>query len=102
MMADQQPTTSGSDQINFDKENDLERARQTFEDQTKTQELVTSITVRRRRRGLRHVAQDLLFIITFSESDGGAIPILNVLVTIYQSIIELIRKLKKYFNDKKY
>ena len=56
--------------------------------------------VRRRRRGLRHVAEDLLFTLTFSESDMGALPIVNVLMGVHQSVLVLVRKLKAYFNDK--
>ena len=76
MMDDQNPSTSQSPN---DKEGDLARAQRTFEGQTQTAELTSSITVRRRRRGLRFVAQDLLFVIKFEESDAGALPILNVL-----------------------
>ena len=102
MMNDQEPSTSAdSNQSNSDKENNLERAQKTFEGENKTKELVTSITVRRRRRGLRHVAQDLLFVISFRESDAGSQPILNVLLGVHESILVLIRKLKRYFNDKK-
>ena len=101
MMDDQVPSTSaGSNQSNSDKENNLERAQKAFEGENKTKELISSITVRRRRRGLRHVAQDLLFVISFRESDAGSQPILNVLLGVHESILVLIRKLKGYFNDK--
>ena len=98
MMDDQKPSTSQSPN---DKEGDLARAQRTFEGQTQTAELTSSITVRRRRRGLRFVAQDLLFVIKFEESDAGELPILNVLMGIHSTILTLIRKLKNYFNDKK-
>ena len=60
-----------------------------------------NITVRRRKRALRHVATDLLFVVTFSQSDAGELPVLNCLIGVYEAILTLIRKLKNYFNDQK-
>ena len=90
------PSTSQSD-----KEHDLEAARKSFESTLSTPTLKVNITVRCRRRALRHVATDLLFIVTFSESDAGELPVLSCLIRVYESILTLIRKLKRYFDDQK-
>ena len=92
------PSTSTS---NSEKENNLELAQNKFQKTTKTQQLTTTVKVRRRNRGLRHVAQDLLFTIEFGESSAGNLPLLDVLLGIYQSLLVLIRQLKIFFNDKK-
>ena len=92
------PSTSTS---NSEKENNLELAQNKFQKTTKTQQLTTTVTVRRRNRGLRHVAQDLLFTIEFGESSAVNLPLLDVLLGIYQSLLVLIRQLKIFFNDKK-
>ena len=83
-----------------DKELDLSRDEKEFQGHTKRPDILTTVRVRRRRRGLRHVAEDLLFTLTFSESDMGALPIVNVLMGVHQSVLVLVRKLKAYFNDK--
>ena len=83
-----------------DKELDLSRDEKEFQGHTKRPDILTTVRVRRRRRGLRHVAEDLLFTLTFSESDMGALPIVNVLMGVHQSVLVLVQKLKAYFNDK--
>ena len=98
-----QPGSSKTDPntIKSDKEHDLEAAKRNFETTQSTPILKVNIAVRRRRRALRHVATDLLFVVTFSESDAGELPVLNCLIGVYETILTLIRKLKNYFNDQK-
>ena len=97
------PGSSNSDPAtsNSNKEHDLGAARKKFESTQTTPTLQVNIIVRRRRRALRHAATDLLFVVSFSESDAGELPVLNCLIVVYESILALIRKLKNYFNDKK-
>ena len=98
-----QPGSSKTDPntTKSDKEHDLEAARRNFETTQSTPNLKVNIAVRRRRRALRHVATDLLFVVTFSESDAGELPVLSCLIGVYETILTLIRKLKSYFNDQK-
>ena len=65
------------------------------------QNVEADITVRRRRRGTRFTAQDLLFVIQFRQSDLGNLPVLNVLISVYHAVLTLVRRLKEYFSDKK-
>ena len=87
------PSTSGLS----NKELDLEKAQKAFEGESKTQELATTITVRRQKRGLRHVAEDFVFVVSFSESDAGSQPVLNVLLGVHESIMLLIKKTEDLF-----
>ena len=90
---------SGAGPSIIDKE-DLDLAKRTFEASTSTPTLKASITVRRRRRAVRHVAQDLLFSITFDQSDAGNVPVLTCLIGVHQILVSLVEKLKTYFDDK--
>ena len=89
---------SGAGPSNIDKEN-LDLAKRVFESVKKTPTLKANITVRRRRRLTRHVAQDLLFCINFSPSDAGSIPVLTCLIGVHEIILTLVQKLKNYFDD---
>ena len=82
-----------------DKETNLPAAQAAFESSYSTPALKIRIEVRRRKRGVKHVANDLLFVVHFSASDGGNLPVLNCLIGVHQAILILIRKLKRYFND---
>ena len=81
------------------KEVDLAAAQDHFETTYSTQTLKIDIEVRRRKRGVRHVANDILFVVSFSSSESGNLPLLNVLIGVHQSILTLIRKLKRYFKE---
>ena len=60
------------------------------------------VTVRRRRRAKAFQCEDLLFVVEFKQSaTAGNLRLLSVLMTVYSSILELVRKLKVYFDDKK-
>ena len=71
------------------KELDLQGAKEAVETTVTTQHLEADITVRRRRRGTRFTAQDLLFVIHFRHSDLGSLPVLNVLISVYHSVLTL-------------
>ena len=81
------------------KELDLDAAKAEVESTITTQTVEADITVRRRRRGTRFTAQDLLFVIQFRESDLGPLPVIAVLVSVYHAVITLIRRLRHYFSD---
>ena len=83
---------------NIDKE-DLDSAKTAFESVSSTPTLKATITVRRRKRETRHVAQDLLFSIIFSQSDSGNIPVLTTLIGVHGIVLTLVQKLKTYFDD---
>ena len=91
---------AGPSKIDIDKEN-LDLAKRTFDSDTSTPTLRAKITVRHRKRPTRHVAQDLLFSVTFSQSDAGNIPVLTCLLGVHQVILSLVQRLKTYFDDKK-
>ena len=80
---------------------DLDLAKRTFDSETSTPTVKANIIVRRRRRPTRHVAQDLLFSVTFSQSQAGNIPVLTCLLGVYEIILNLVHKLKTYFDDKR-
>ena len=82
-----------------DKETILGAAKQAFESSYSTPTLNIKIEVQRRKRGVKHVAKDILFVVSFSSPDGANQPLLNFLVGVYESILTLIRKLKRYFDD---
>ena len=84
------------------KGNDLEEAKQAFETTVHHPDLEAVVTVRRRRRAKAFQCEDLLFVVEFKQSaTAGNLRLLSVLMTVYSSILELVRKLKVYFNDKK-
>ena len=87
-------------QSSSDKGHDLDGAKRSFDSVQRTPTLRAQITVRRRKRGTRHVAEDLLFVVTFSQSDAGNLPVLECLLGVHSSIISLIEKLKNFFDDK--
>ena len=95
-MSDQPSTSRGIPEKGID----LEKAQDAFERENRTEQFVSKIVVRRRKRGLRHVAEDLLFVVSFEEAEMGPQPILNVLMGVHGSILALIKKLKRYFNEK--
>ena len=64
------------------KESDLEGAKRAVETTVTAQNVEADITVRRRRRGTRFTAHDLLFVIQFRQSDLGNLPVLNVLISV--------------------
>ena len=84
-----------------DKEANLPAAKEAFESSYSTQTLKINIEVRRQKRGVKDVAEDLLFVVSFSASDAGNLPILDCHIGVCQSILTLIRELKGYFNDGK-
>ena len=93
------PSTSAGTSAS-DKEKNLELAERAFTSTQTYRALEAKVSVRRRQRGLRHVAEDILFVVSFGESHEGNMPILKVLLTVHQSILTLVRKLKSFFNDK--
>ena len=84
-----------------DKEANLPAAKEAFESSYSTQTLKINIEVRRQKRGVKDVAEDLSFVVSFSASEAGNLPILDCHIGVCQSILTLIRKLKGYFNDGK-
>ena len=85
-----------------EKGNDLEEAKQAFETTVRHPDLEAVVTVRRRRRAKAFQCEDLLFVVEFKQSaTAGNLRLLSVLMTVYSSILELVRKLKVYFDDKK-
>ena len=84
------------------KENNLEEAKEAVEGSLSYPVLEANISVRRRRRATKFLAEDLLFVVEFQQSEqGGKLPLLSVLVTVYKAVLELIKRLKTYFDDKK-
>ena len=84
------------------KENNLEEAKEAVEGSLSYPVLEANISVRRRRRATKFLAEDLLFVVEFQQSEqGGNLPLLSVLVTVYKAVLELIKRLKTYFDDKK-
>ena len=81
-MSDQPSTSRGIPEKGID----LEKAQDAFERENRTEQFVSKIVVRRRKRGLRHVAEDLLFVVSFEEAEMGPQPILNVLMGVHGSI----------------
>ena len=94
----QQPSTSKG----IEKENNLEIAQNEFEKTIRTPELIATISVRRRQRTrAQFMSADLLFEVRFSQSRQGNLTLLSCLVGIYHVILELVRKLKTFFDDDK-
>ena len=91
---------SGAGPSNIDKGKNLELAQRTFDSVSRTPTLRARIKVRRRKRATRHVAEDLLFSITFSQSDAGNIPVVTCLVGVHGIIVSKVKKLKTYFDDR--
>ena len=93
-----EPSTSRG----IEKETNLEIAQEEFEKTVTTPELKATISVRRRHRmPAQFMSADLLFEIRFSQSRQGNLSLLSCLVGIYHVILELVRKLKTFFDDDK-
>ena len=75
------------------KEADLAAAKEAFESNYSTALLNIKIEVRRRKRGVKYVAEDLLFVVSFAASKDGNLPLIDCLVGVYESILTLIQLL---------
>lgn len=62
-----------------DKGADLPAAKEAFESKYSTPTLKIKIEVRRRKRGVKHVAEDLLFVVSFFTSNAGPLPLIDCL-----------------------
>ena len=81
--------------LGSDKETNLAQAREAFESSISYPVLEANITFRRRKRGTKFLAEDLLFVIEFKESaQGGRLPIMSCLITMYKVVLSLVTKLR--------
>ena len=55
------------------------------------------ISVRRRLRAKTFDCEDLLFVVEFKQStQGGSLPLMDCLVAVYRSVLDLVKNLKTY------
>ena len=77
---------------------DLQQAKNNFEGTLPYGQMEVNITVRRRRMADRFCAEDLTFIMEFNQT-GQNITLLDCIISIHQSLKEMIRRLKEEFDD---
>ena len=83
-----------------EKERNIDIAKKAFEGVITTPSIESRINVRRYKRALRFAVEDLLFSLTFHESEEGNLVLLDCLQSIYETIKELVQRLKDFFDDK--
>ena len=93
-----EPSTSSA----LNKETNLEFTMDVFEETVVKPTLEATIKVRRRKRATVFAAEDLLIEITFGEKPTGKnLPLMACLISIYEVLMTLVRKLRYYFDDQK-
>ena len=97
-MDNSQPSTSAG----LNKETNLEHAKDVFEDTVCMPTLAATIKVRRRKRAKNFAAEDLLIEVHFGEKpSGGNLELMACLISVYEVLMTLVRKLRHYFDDRK-
>ena len=75
----------------------LKKVQEEFESSTRTPLIEATIEVRRRRRAKKFLAEDILFVVSFAPGEQGALSLLNVLTSIYEVVLTLLRRLRSHF-----
>ena len=97
-----EPAAEPSTSSGLNKETNLEFAKDVFEETVVKPTLEATIKVRRRKRATAFAAEDLLIEITFGEKPTGKnLPLMASLISIYEVLMTLVRKLRHYFDDQK-
>ena len=96
-MENSQASTSG-----VNKETNLPHAIGVFEETVIKPTLEATIKVRRRKRGKAFVAEDLLIEIRFGKKSASQnLPLMACLISVYEVLMTLVRKLRNYFDNGK-
>ena len=77
---------------------DLQQVKNNFEGTLPYGQMEVNITVRRRRMADRFCAEDLTFIMEFNQT-GQNLTLLDCIISIHQSLKEMIRRLKEEFDN---
>ena len=78
----------------------MDDARKVFEGSLAYPTLEANFEVRRRKRASNFCVEDLVFVVEFKRGgQGGNLPLLSVMRTVDKVLIQVIQKLKDYFDE---